>query len=91
MKIRLSIFFLAAALFAQQNSTKPDDLCGIEGQVTNAATGAPVKKADLVLRRVDLNPSTGAQQTNYSTTTDAGGKFAMQDLEPCLLYTSRCV
>jgi protocatechuate 3,4-dioxygenase beta subunit len=82
MKIRLSIFFLAAALFAQQNSTKPDDLCGIEGQVTNAATGAPVKKADLVLRRVDLNPSTGAQQINYSTTTDAGGKFAMQDLEP---------
>jgi protocatechuate 3,4-dioxygenase beta subunit len=82
MKITLSILFLAAALFAQQSSTKPDDLCGIEGQLTNVATGAPVKKADLVLRRVDLNPSKDAQQTNYSATTDAGGKFAMQDLEP---------
>ena len=25
------------------NPTKPEDLCGIEGQVSNVATGAPVK------------------------------------------------
>jgi Carboxypeptidase regulatory-like domain len=48
----------------------------------NAATGAAVKKADLALRRVDLKPSTGAQQANYSAITDAGGKFAIQDLDP---------
>ncbi|HXM45156.1 MAG TPA: carboxypeptidase regulatory-like domain-containing protein [Bryobacteraceae bacterium] len=82
MKIRLSLLFLAAALFAQQNPAKPDDRSGIEGQVTNAATGAPVKKSDVVLQRVDLNTNTGTQQTNYSTTTDAGGRFAMKDIEP---------
>jgi hypothetical protein len=54
MKFHLSILLLAAGLFAQQNATKPEDLCGIEGQVTNAVTGAPVKKADSVLRRMDL-------------------------------------
>jgi protocatechuate 3,4-dioxygenase beta subunit len=103
MKIRLSMFFVAAALLAQQsqpgapqaaasqqnnapaaapNPTKPEDLCGIEGQAANATTGAPVKKADLRLQRVDLNSNTGAMQTSYSTSTDAGGKFAMKDIEP---------
>jgi len=102
MKIRLSIFFAATALFAQQaqpsaqqpapaqntapaaqpNPTKPEDLCGIEGQVSNVATGAPVKKAELRLQRVDLNPNTASLQTSYSTTADAAGKFAMKDIEP---------
>jgi protocatechuate 3,4-dioxygenase beta subunit len=82
MKFHLSIFLLAAGLFAQQNATKPEDLCGIEGQVTNLVTGTPVKKADLVLRRMDLVAKTAAQQTNYSATSDAGGKFAMQGIEP---------
>jgi protocatechuate 3,4-dioxygenase beta subunit len=97
-----SIFFAAAALFAQQSQpgaqpampdpnnppapqpspTKPEDLCGIEGQVTSVATGAPVKKAELRLQRVDLNPNTGSMQTSYSTTADAAGKFAMKDIEP---------
>ena len=96
MKIRLSILFAATALFAQQtqpsapqaapatlpNPTKPEDLCGIEGQVSNVATGAPVKKADLRLQRVDLNSNTASIETSYSTTADAAGKFAMKDIEP---------
>lgn len=96
MKIRLAIFLAAAALLAQQtqpgappaapptqpNPTKPEDLCGIEGQVSNVATGAPVKKAELRLQRVDLNPNTASLQTSYSTTADAAGKFAMKEIEP---------
>ncbi|MGA2738946.1 MAG: carboxypeptidase regulatory-like domain-containing protein [Bryobacteraceae bacterium] len=82
MKIRFSICLVAGSLFAQQNPAKPDDLSGIEGQVTNAATGAPVKKSDVVLQRADLSTITATQQINYSTTTDASGKFAMKDIEP---------
>lgn len=67
---------------AQANPTRPEDLCWIEGQVSNVATGAPVKKAELRLQRVNLNPNTGSMQTSYSTTADAGGKFAMKDIEP---------
>jgi protocatechuate 3,4-dioxygenase beta subunit len=77
VKISLPIFFVAAALFAQQSPPKPEDLCGIAGQATNAATGAPVKKAELVLTRIDADP-----QTTYSAATDRDGKFAMRDIEP---------
>jgi hypothetical protein len=82
MKILLPVFLVAAALFAQQNppvapATQPNPLCGIEGQVTNIATGAPVKKAELVVLRIEPEP-----QINYSATSDANGKFALQGLEP---------
>jgi len=66
----------------QPNPARPEDLCGMEGQVTNVATGAPVKKADLLLQRVDLNTNTASVQTSYTTATDAGGKFAMKGIEP---------
>src|SRR5207249_1229105 len=62
--------------------SKPEDRCSIEGQVLNAATGEPVKKANLVLRRADLAPNTFNIPTNYSTTTDAGGAFSMKDIAP---------
>jgi len=77
----LPIFLVSAALFAQQNPTKPDDLSGIEGQVTNAVTGAPVKKADLLLQLIGRRSNTGAQQTTYSATSDAGGRFTIVDVE----------
>ena len=50
--------------------------------MSNVATGAPVKKAELRLQRVDLNPNTASLETSYSTTADAGGKLAMKDIEP---------
>jgi len=77
MRIRVPFFFLAVALFAQQSPPKSEDLSSIEGHVTNAATGAPVKKAELVVLRIDPDP-----QTSYSATTDSYGKFAMWDMEP---------
>lgn len=59
---------------------KPEDLCGIEGKVVNAATGAPVKKANLIMRRAEVSP--GSYPTSYTTVTDDAGKFGMRDLEP---------
>src|ERR1700736_4509753 len=62
--------------------TKPEDRCVIEGQVFSAATGEPVKKANLILRRADLSPNSGNLPTSYSTATDVGGSFAMKDIDP---------
>jgi len=67
---------------AQAPESKPEDLCAIEGRVLNAATGEPVKKANLLLRRTDLSPNAVSLPTSYSTATDAGGAFAMKDIEP---------
>src|SRR5579872_7322677 len=67
---------------AQAPETKPEDRCVIEGQVFSAATGEPVKKANLMLRRADLPPNSGNAPTSYSTATDAGGSFAMKDIDP---------
>ena len=55
--------------------------CTIAGQVQNAATEEPLRKANLILRRAEpanpMNPP-----PSYSTVSDAGGKFAMKDIEP---------
>ena len=67
---------------SQAPETKPEDRCVIEGQVFSAATGEPVKKANLILRRADVSPSSGNMPTSYSTATDAGGSFAMKDIDP---------
>jgi hypothetical protein len=67
---------------SQAPETKPEDRGVIEGQVFSAATGEPVKKANLILRRADVSPSAGNIPTSYSTATDAGGSFAMKDIDP---------
>jgi uncharacterized protein (DUF2141 family) len=59
---------------------KPEDLCVIEGKVANAATGEPVKKAILTIRRAEITP--GSYPTSYTTTTDDAGKFGMKEIEP---------
>src|SRR5579862_3625706 len=67
----------AAQSVNPQAASKPEDLGGLEGQVLDAATGAPVRKAAVALRSVD--PGVNGI---FSTSTDASGKFAMKDLEP---------
>jgi hypothetical protein len=59
----------------------PDDLCTIQGQVFNAATGDPVKKANLNLQRTDMTTEYNSMPVSYTTVTDASGKFAMKDIE----------
>ena len=65
---------------APPTETKPEDLGSLEGQVLNAFTGEAIRKAAVVLRRVD---STATPTLNgYSTATDDAGKMAMKDIEP---------
>ena len=85
--MRLAPFFmiLPAILLGQPGKpgaaapeTKPEDRCVLEGKVVSAATGEPVQKANILLRRVDQTPATGGLPNTYSTSSDAGGKFAMK-------------
>ena len=79
MRACLPILLLATPLFAQQPA--PEKLCSIEGQVTNSVTGAPVKKADLVLKRLGQD-----EETNYSATSGLDGKFVIRDIPPGQYY-----
>jgi len=62
--------------------TKPEDLCAIEGQVFSLATGAPVPKAEVILRGTQRVPNSAGMPQSYSTVADAGGNFTLKDLEP---------
>lgn len=59
----------AAALCAQGGS--------VEGRITNSLTGEPVRKAQVMLRRAEARP-----QAPLTATTDAGGRFVLQNVEP---------
>jgi protocatechuate 3,4-dioxygenase beta subunit len=74
--MRWAGLLLLAALPAPGQQEK----CGIEGQVVNAVTGEPVRKASLVLRPAETNRVGPAQ--SYAAVTDAAGRFAMKKLNP---------
>ena len=75
-----ALLLLPLALAAQ---TKPEDPCSIGGQVTNAATGEPVRRALVYLRRIDGSPGGVMNiQVGNTVTTDAAGRFAMAGVAP---------
>jgi 5-hydroxyisourate hydrolase-like protein (transthyretin family) len=49
----------------------------IEGQVLNASTGEPLRKAQVMLRRAEARP-----EQPVGASTDAGGKFLLTNIEP---------
>ena len=61
---------------AKSQPAKPEDLCSIEGQVLNAVTGEPLRKAQVSLYK---DEDYGIE---HGTATDAGGRFLVQDLDP---------
>jgi hypothetical protein len=60
----------------RQSAVKPEDLCTIEGVVVKATTGDPLKKAVLMLHKVEER----AQPKN--ATSDASGHFQFKNVEP---------
>ena len=66
---------------AQTQTTDPADLCSLDGQVVNAQTGEPLRKANIILNRVEAAPSNNPPPS-YSTTSAEDGHFAMKDIEP---------
>src|ERR1700682_3257690 len=75
------IFLLMPLACAAQSGIAHEDLCSIEGQVFDSASGGPVRKATLVLRRTNTYPAAPGNYS-YSTASDGTGKFAMKDIEP---------
>ncbi len=74
-----ALVLLPLALAAQ---TKPDEQCSIGGQVSNAVTGEPVRRALVYLRRIDVSPGVTNIQVTNTVTTDAAGQFAMTEIAP---------
>jgi protocatechuate 3,4-dioxygenase beta subunit len=74
-----ALLWLPLALAAQ---TKPQDACAIGGQVTNAATGEPVRRALVSLRRIDMSPGVTTIQVSHTVVTDAAGQFALAGIAP---------
>jgi hypothetical protein len=50
--------------------------------VRNAATGEPVRRASIVMMRLDPTPGESGMPASYSTSSDANGQFSMKDLDP---------
>ena len=74
-----ALLLLPLALAAQ---TKPDDSCSVSGQVSNAATGEPVRRALVSLRRIDMSPGVTNIQVSNTGSTDAAGQFAIAGIAP---------
>ena len=68
------------AMAPQKPPSPAEDLCVVEGQIFNASTGEPIRKATVVMNRTELGPGDG--NNNYMGASDAQGKFVIQDVEP---------
>ena len=72
-----SVFLLIpVALVCAQQPDKPPERGSIEGQVVNALTGEPVRKAQILAQRSDGGGS------NAAAVSDGGGHFLVKDVTP---------
>jgi protocatechuate 3,4-dioxygenase beta subunit len=60
-----------------QAQTKPEDLCSIEGMVTNAATGEALKKAGVAVTKGGFT-----SPDRLTTTTDGTGRYQVSAVPP---------
>ncbi|HZS55034.1 MAG TPA: carboxypeptidase-like regulatory domain-containing protein [Bryobacteraceae bacterium] len=65
------------------SNSKPEDRCVLQGRVTNALTGEPLKKAAVRLtRQMTVTTDSPTAQQGYSTTSEADGSFKIENIEP---------
>jgi len=75
------LFVAFQAQWAATAASSDDQKCRLEGQVISASTGAPLKHASLYLQ--PMGPvNDGATRTVFTSSTDAEGKFVMQNVDP---------
>jgi protocatechuate 3,4-dioxygenase beta subunit len=81
MRWTAALLLLPLALAAQ---TKPDDSCAVSGQVSNAITGEPVRRALVALQKIDMASPNVMITSRVSNTvsTDAAGRFEMTGIAP---------
>src|SRR5947209_7173785 len=78
-KLLFACFWCVSAVSISAQSGAPDTQkkSRIEGQIVNAATGAPLRHAEIQLLRTSIGGT-----LNIAASTDIDGKFAVMDLEP---------
>jgi protocatechuate 3,4-dioxygenase beta subunit len=59
-------------------SARPEDRCSVQGIIVNAATGEPLRKADIIVRPVGGR----GRGVAYSAVSDAAGRFSITGLNP---------
>ena len=67
------------------STSKPEDRCVLQGHVSNAVTGEPVKKANIRLTRENTAPvadNTPQMPQGYSAMSEADGSFKIENIEP---------
>jgi protocatechuate 3,4-dioxygenase beta subunit len=76
LPLSLIVLLFGGPLAARQVGAAVAEKAALEGQVVKAATGEPLKKALLRLRKAD------ARAQVATAVTDAGGRFAFSEIEP---------
>ena len=79
---RFALLLLLCPPAASAQTAKPEDSSTIEGRVLNAATGAPLAKASLLLMRIGSTPDSGDYMRSYAASSDSAGKFAIPNIDP---------
>ena len=69
------------------SNVPPEQRCKVSGQVTNALTGEPVKRANLRLLAQHSGsgpaiPAPGQAMQGYSTVSEADGSYTFENVEP---------
>lgn len=80
MRFPAVLLVAASIAAAQTSSTRPEDLCAVGGQIVNAVTNEPLRRATIILMRADSSP--GEPARSYTVSSDAGGAFALKNVEP---------
>jgi protocatechuate 3,4-dioxygenase beta subunit len=70
-----------SAATAEITPSATEDLCTVEGHILNSATGEPLRKASVVLRRAGGDVGSGAGSV-YGATSDAAGYYVISGVEP---------
>ena len=77
------LLLVVLPILAAAQTTRPDDLAAVAGRVNNAATGEPLRKVTLTLRRTDGGgPGGPAGPRSYTATSDSAGAFLIPGVEP---------
>jgi protocatechuate 3,4-dioxygenase beta subunit len=71
-----------APVLADAPALRPEERCTVEGSVLNAATGEPLRKVSISLRRLDARGGGGPGGISYAATTDASGRYTISGIEP---------
>ena len=81
MRCTAALLLMPLALAAQ---TTPGDSCTVSGQVSNALTGEPVRRALVALQRIDMASPNVMINSRVGNTvaTDAAGHFEMTGIPP---------